>query len=354
MTPAVSQAQLPEMAPVPKPAADSAAATNPLPGLPQIPDQPRSLYRPAPPTPPFACADPEKPYFVHDPELDPPGYPQPGWIFDADVAILMPHLKNGLSENVTLPNGTTNPVNLPTAGLDVAVAPRVEIGYRLPSGFGEFAISGRFLASQGNGNFYGLDGNAALKSRLDLNVIDLDYLSREYSLEYALGPGWGMKWFFGLRAIILYFDTAASEPYDVAAAGGGITDARDTNSYWGLGLHAGVEVERQWQGTGLAFTGRIDIGNNEGRIHQAFFEDTTAFGPDGRPIGGSTRDTGAQSVPEVNAQLGLTWQPPGCSQLSFFGGYEYEYWWNIGRMSTTLSRGCLFDQGIVLRAQFNY
>jgi hypothetical protein len=33
----------------------------------------------------------------------------------------------------------------------------------------------------------------------------------------------------------------------------------------------------------------------------------------------------------------------------------YEYWWNVGRESNTLdSRGELSDQGILLRAEFNF
>ena len=87
-------------------------------------------------------------------------------------------------------------MSLPAAGLDWTVAPRLEVGYRLPSAFGDVRrLSYRFLATDGNGSTSGLDGTASLHSRLDFNQIDLDYLSREFSL----APHWDMKWHFGLR-----------------------------------------------------------------------------------------------------------------------------------------------------------
>jgi hypothetical protein len=291
----------------------------------------------------------EKPYFVQDDLLDPPGLPQPGWFADVDIAVVVPHVKNGLRETVAVGSGTDN-ILLPTTPLDWTVSPRLEAGYRLPSGFGEFALAYRFLASEGTGRFGGLDGAAALKSRVDFNVIDVDYLSRELSL----GPHWDMKWRIGLRTTTVYFDTAASEPFGVAAAGQGILDARASNHYWGMGGHGGVDLARHLDGTGLSLVGRLDLGTVLGRVIQHFYEDTTTVGPDGRLVSGAARDSDAAIVPTITFQLGVSYQPPQCQPLRVFLGYQYDHWWEVGRVDTTHSRGELTDQGFLLRAELNY
>ena len=75
-------------------------------------------------------------------------------------------------------------------------------------------------------------------------------------------------------------------------------------------------------------------------------------GPAGAPLAGTTSRNNGQAVPTIDLFLGLSWQPSRCSRLSL--GYEYEYWWNIGRLSNFTSRGELSDQGIVLRAEFSW
>jgi hypothetical protein len=35
-------------------------------------------------------------------------------------------------------------------------------------------------------------------------------------------------------------------------------------------------------------------------------------------------------------------------------GYEYEYWWNVARLSNGISRGEWGEQGILVRAAFNF
>ena len=52
--------------------------------------------------------------------------------------------------------------------------------------------------------------------------------------------------------------------------------------------------------------------------------------------------------------LGLAWQLPQHHHFRFSVGYEYEYWWNVGRISTSTPRGEMSDQGILLRAELNF
>ncbi len=86
----------------------------------------------------------------------------------------------------------------------------------------------------------GFDAPAVLKSRLDLNIVDLDYISRELSL----WPKWDMTWRFGGRTGWIYFDSRADEPFAAAAAGSGVFEQRTSDSFVGFGPHGGVVVDR--------------------------------------------------------------------------------------------------------------
>lgn len=340
-------AQEPDLAPAPRIVPAETPEFDPLPGLPRPPDQPRSLLAPAPAGPPYDSAALPGPYFQPDALLDPPQLPAPGWFADVEAEIAKPHVQNKLT-NASIPNGgAPDVIQLPSASLDATVAPRFEIGRRLESGFGEIALSYRFLATQGNDVFAGPDGPASLKSRLDLNVADLDYISREFSL----WPKADMKWRLGLRYADAYFDSRAVEPLAAATAGSGVFERGVSNSFWGVGPHSGVEVDRRVEGTGLSLFAKVDGWIDLGRIRQGFFEVPTAPGSATE----ETRGSGSQSVPVLNVQAGARWQPAGLRNAEFFLGYEYEYWWNVGRFSLTPdSRGELFDQGVMLRATFNF
>ena len=128
------------------------------------------------------------------------------------------------------------------ARLNWTVSPRFELGYRLPSGFGEVDVAYRFLLAEGTGStadpIAAPDATAALRSHLNIHVGDLDYASRETSL----GPSWGMKWRIGLRYADVFFDSRADEPLAAAAAGSGIFERSISNNFWGIGPHATLEL----------------------------------------------------------------------------------------------------------------
>jgi hypothetical protein len=328
----------------------SPVSPNPLPDLPRPPDQPRSLFQEPPPGPAYSCDPLPGPYFERDPRLDPPQFPQPGWLADVEAGVVASHFKNRLSGTLQLGNRLPDTIHVPGAELDWTGSPRFEVGYRLPSGFGQFALSYRFLDTEGTGTELVPDGLAFLKSRLDFHVVDLDYISREFS-PY---PQWGMRWRFGLRYVSLYYDSQANEPFALAAAGSGILAARNTNHFQGFGPRVGVQLERYLGCSGWALVGRIDGASVVGRTSQIFAEDTTTLGPTGQPLAGAVRFGNTQTIPTLNFQVGLGWEPPGSPYTHFFLGYEYEYWWDAARLSTGSSRGEMVNQGLLLRAEFNF
>jgi hypothetical protein len=346
-------AQAPRPASTPPPAIPGAAAEREiLPGLPRPPDAPRSLFEQPSPTPPYACDPLPGPYFELDPRLDPPWLPQPGWFADVEVEIAAAHVKNRLTDIVQVGTRTPDTVHVPPATLDWTGAPRFEVGYRLPSGFGEFAVAYRFLTSEGTGTVFGPDALAAVKSRLDINIVDLDYTSREFfTFQW---PYCAMRWRFGVRWADAFFDARAVQPFAAAAAGTGIFETYASNNFWGVGPHAGLELARRWDSSGLALVGRVDGATLLGRLRQNFSETSTTVGANGPFLAGSTRQSVSQDVPIITAFLGLRWQPPRYPSVGISAGYEYEYWWNVGRNSSTSSRGELSDQGILLRAEFNF
>ena len=101
--------------------------------------------------PSYGCDPLPGPYIDGDPRLDPLVLPQPGWVWDVEVATVLPHVMSGIAGPVTVGHLPTNTLALPVAPFDWTAAPRLEIGHRLPEGLGEFAIAYRFLGSTGTG-----------------------------------------------------------------------------------------------------------------------------------------------------------------------------------------------------------
>jgi hypothetical protein len=320
-----------------------------LPGLPQLPDQPASLYAPGRPT--FTCDTPQGPYFDCDPRVDPPVLPQPGWFADVELGVMLPHITNDAHDAVTV-NGVKSRVQLPGGTLDWTAAPRFELGYRLPEGFGEIALAYRFLGAQGTGTISGPfsapDAVGSVLTRLDIQIADLDYASNELSI-----CSWWAKWRIGLRGADVYFDSRVDEPLAAAEAGSGVFERRMTNNYWGIGPHGSLELERRLTDWGLMVLGRVDGSILLGRLNQDFFEtSTTKVG--GQFLTGQTLETQAQAVPQLEANIGLGWRPPSCPALRVFAGYENEHWWDVGHVATTGSVAEVYTQGVLLRLDFNY
>jgi hypothetical protein len=339
-----------------------------LQALPKPRDLPASLYAPPPPASPGALRV-DEPYLVPDPLLDFPPASPPGWFGGAEIQILKSHLVPGLSNVVQPGRFISNPptngptpagahlVALPAAPLDWTVSPRVFLGYRLPSGFGEFMLGYRHLGTDGSGTALGLSTPNALNSRFALDMFDVDYNSREWSL----GRAWDMKWTFGLRSLFLFYDSQFSQPSSIGDAGNGVLQARNFNNLFGFGPHGALELDRRLGTSGWSLNMRADASGTFDWTQQAFFTRSTTLGPSGRPLGGETRAFGHQAAPIINGRVGLTWRPSATSGTRVFLGYQYEVLWDLVRVSQSTgtpivppSLGQFWNQGIVLQAAFHY
>jgi hypothetical protein len=255
------------------------------------------------------------------------------------VGLVKPHVKNRLQGAVPFPLfAAVADVHLPGAELDWTVAPRFDLGYRLPEGLGEFLLSYRFLVSEGAGviSDYDFLGDGALTSRLDLNAFDLDYACSAV----PLGP-WDMKWRVGARLANIYFDSRAQ---------GGFLGQRTSNHFIGAGPHVGLDLWRHLDLAGLGLFARVEGALAIGRVRQGF-EETFLF-DDGSMLGNAATVCQSQAIPTLNVQLGLSWAPSTTRSLRFSTGYQYEHWWGVGRAGD--SRGELWDQGVFFRGEFDF
>jgi hypothetical protein len=361
----VAQESLPQ--PLPS-SPDYGVGAGVLQSLPQPRDIPRSLFGPAQP-PSAGGVDLDGPYFVSDPLLDPSFFPSPGWFSGVEVQIVKPHLINEYKNSV-FPGGNIHDnsglfplganaktVNLPAGPLDWTAGPRVFAGYRLPAGFGEFMMAYRHLGTSGSSSAPDTNGPISLNSRFAFDTLDIDYNSRQLSL----WPTWDMKWTLGLRNMWLFSSTEGTQPFDQASAGGGVFNARQSNSIWGIGPHAALELNRRLGDSGFSLYFRTDFGASFSNVNEQWNIVTTTIGSNGRPLPGQTRAWGRQFIPQINGRAGVSWKPSPTSGIRAFIGYQYEVFWDLNRLPQTNgtpfsppSLGQYMSQGIVLQGTINW
>jgi hypothetical protein len=322
--------------------------------LPHPPDEMRSLYQPAPATSPFTCAPTVGPYFESDPLLDPPHAPQPGCFYSVELEAAAPHIFKAINGSVVAGSRGADTVELPNHGLNWTVAPKLEVGYRLPSGFGGFSVSYRWLNSSGDADVSGPDGIAPLHSRLALNVADFDY----QSWEYMPNDRWTMRWRFGGRLVYLFYDSKLNQAFDVASTGSGVLGQHASNMFYGFGPHASLELTRQLGSPEWRLLSRLDFASVFGRIKQNTSEVALDSGSPSGMAFGEAPVSASQTAPMVNWLFGLNWRPAAIPGMDCFIGYQGEYWWNVGRFSGSQgflrSRGDMSVQGIVAQIRINY
>jgi hypothetical protein len=334
----------------------------------------RVMDRPAPfvlPPPPNYSGNEHG--WIGGPLLNRPQAAPSGLFFNVESSVVWAHVSNELvggtltlaqtsgvatNSNVGLPPGAGMPITgdlikFPGNRLDATVTPRFELGYRLPDGFGELKLGYRFLDTSGSDTLtFGDLGPAAQKGRLDVNFVDLDYGMWEFSL----GPDWEMRWFLGLRYATAFFDSQVAFLHPVTVTSlpfgtGPFTRLSESEAEgsWHIGAHGVLEVGRKLWLRQLTLFGRLEGAGMWGRVHQTFLE-TFVEAP------GATRTSVRSTLgsPSVATQVGLSWDLPNWNHSRFLIGYQFEKWWQLGRGNNDFSFGTLDDQGIFLRAEFNF
>jgi len=316
------------------------------------------LFEPAPqfgPPPP----DLERPYFQLDPILDSTQWAQPGWFYNVEFDVIHPHIERRLSSVPgagfdTVPTATRNVnVALPGPKMNWTVAPRFEVGYRLPSGFGAFSASDRFFQTQGQNALIGPNGPGKETGRLRTNYADLDYISHEYTP----CAKWWMLWRLGLRLAYFDVDSQFYNPVAAAIAGNGVKNALQNTYDRGLGPHFGVMLNRRIADTGFSLVGKIDEGNVFSRESESFL--ATTMTPNGHSSRGGFQSRFWQEITILNFQVGMAWQPPDNPNIRLYVGYVYEAWYNTEENSNAFGgsgagRAMMTNQGVVFQGGWKW
>jgi hypothetical protein len=248
-------------------------------------------------------------------------------------------------------------VQLGSTKLNPAVAPRFEVGYRIPDNWGSVSFGYGFLASQGRDqlttpveNVVQLPANQA--GGLVYNLFDLTYSSREYSLD----PLCNMRWGIGGRLLYFYFDSRVEFLHPGADLGSFLAQS-ETSYERSYGFWAYLDLERQIGCSGLSVFGRVEGSDFYARSGQTYAE-TVAGNPGQSPEVFRIRYTGAVGPSILREVVGFSYTVPQWHHSRFLLGYQYEQFFQIGRLTSTAgvpdTRGSLDAHGLFLRAEFNF
>jgi len=307
-----------------------------------------------------------------DPLLDRPDQAQPGFYTNVELSLIMPSLRNQLRGVVTNPvTGNLETISFQGNPLNDTVMPDLELGYRLANGWGSLQLGYRFLNTQGsdtslNGPLAGgaiisvsppnfAPALASQKGQLDFNIIDLTYVSQWFSFR----PNWYLRAGAGFRTMTLYFDSSIQFLDPTHGGVGGPITQTESNFLYGFGGWGFCEAEWRCGIPGLSVFGRMEGMDAYARISQNFNEILFA-GPGAASQTAGVRWYNGVGVPELRGTVGLSYVVPKWNYSRFTVGYQYEAFFQIGRITEFgLSnypddRGQLTLQGLVLRAEFNF
>jgi hypothetical protein len=295
-----------------------------------------------------------------------------GWFGSVGTGVVKPFIHTNLNSG-GLPlagpgGGFPGPVQLPIAQPNWAAMPDVQLGYRFTGGLGEMRARFQFLSSQGSETLVNFDaaGNGSLSSRLNVDVLDLDYSFTEFqqvriprinplllipghlglNLRPEDDPTWPplmMRWAFGTRLANVFFDSQAS--------GQQILNERTTNNFSGAGIRASVDFTKAMPWKPLAMYSRIEGSGVLGKTTQSFTG--TQLLPGGGVQSGSVSERATNGVPVLDVETGLAyvpaWRDRTCRMTL---GYKFQQWWYLGQ--TVDSKAELTLQGAFFRAEFGY
>jgi hypothetical protein len=216
----------------------------------------------------------------------------------------------------------------------------------LPRSLGYVSVNYRFFAADGRETGVLNDRAAEIRSRLDENLINIDYGATPYTFL----PRWDFEWRIGVELADVYFDSAITSDRLTQQA---------SNTFRGAGPHGRMDIERHILATaGLSLFGRLEAAGVLGRIDQKFREGPPGAGS---PVTGYWDQNGIQMVPVLWVQAGLSYVPPAHPNWKIIVGYSYEHWWYVGQLgedsnggSQSNTRGEFESEGVFLRCWVDF
>jgi Legionella pneumophila major outer membrane protein precursor len=236
-----------------------------------------------------------------------------GWFGSIAVGLVHPHVGGRLTDGP----------GLPFAGFDWTVMPRVEVGYRFADAAGDVRVGYRFLSADGTDQSV----VGGLNSRVDLNSLDLDYMSREWLVGGGPDMGRDLRAVVGLR--LADATVKASGPFwNFRSEFAGVGPRFGLEWHTPLAASWPVELYTRADATGLIGQTRQTIG---------FF------------LPGLRQWNGAAAA---SAEVGLGWRPLAPDGFRVTLGYQFEQWWNLSRTDT--ANADLSVHGVFLRTEWRY
>ncbi len=257
----------------------------------------------------------------------------PAIFINVDFGGVLPKLTNGLQSTVTYQNGRVVNVNLPSAPLDWAFQPHLELGYRLAGEQGGFAVSWRGFSSSGSSSEPINRLPATVNTEVSFNIGDIDYIAPMFQ------PFNKFDVFFRIGARIggIYFTTTQENNFE---------NFSETNYMFGGGPHFAIETHKRFEKIpGFSHFASVDGTVLIGQTSQNF---SATQGP----FSATSSQFVIQSIPAVTFQTGFSYTPIRASNTKFSVGYQLEQWWNIANVNE--SKGQLGDNGFFLRSQVDF
>jgi hypothetical protein len=247
------------------------------------------------------------------------------------------------------PSGATQTFHVPQASLDFTVSPEFVVGYHLPDSLGDLQLGYRFLVTEGKTNELADFGPASIKSRLDINQVDLDYATATYSPL----PRYELKFRLGARLAVIYLDSSASDTFNFQ---------EQSNYFVGAGPMAGIDFERRFMELpDLGLFVRLDGAVLTGQIRQKYRDNIDVGTPLEQDAFLSEQKT--QTAEVLTLQVGFAYRNPfglGGDRLRIVGGYQFENWWGVGKINGSVaptnisSDASITAQGIFLRGEYDF
>jgi len=204
-----------------------------------------------------------------------------------------------------------------------------------------------FEVTSGSNSFVSDQGSLAQHGRLDVNIAEFDYVSREFSL----GPHWELRWGVGAQAMSFFFDSAVNF-LNPGTDPGAVLTQTETSSTVQYGGHALLDLSWRTPVPGLAVVGRVKFADSFGRISQTGIEQLVSPSGDGTVALFRSTVVGSVGVPSASGMFGLSYTAPGWNHSRFLLGYEHDVFFQIGRFNT--GRGQLDNDALFLRAELNF
>jgi hypothetical protein len=209
----------------------------------------------------------------------------------------------------------------------------------------------QFLVTEGRGQAATDFGSASIKSRLDINQIDLDYATAAYQPL----PRYDLKFRIGARLAAVYLDSAVSNAFNFQEA---------SNYFLGAGPSATIDFERRFQELPeLGIFLRADGAVLDGQVRQKYRATIDVGTPSEQSAFLDAQKTQVSEV--LTLQAGLTYHPSRLfgwnnDRLRIIGGYEYQHWWGVGKLNGSVapmnisSDAEITIQGIFLRGEYDF